>query len=57
MACNRYIPSGQLNDLWMTYKLYTDKFYENLKINRELQELDFKKNLEAKIGSAKRQKT
>ena len=43
------VPSGQLNDLWMTYKLYTDKFYENLKINRELQELDFKKNLEAKI--------
>ena len=25
------VPSGQLNDLWMTYKLYTDKFYENLK--------------------------
>lgn len=43
------VPQGKLQDLWMTYKLYTDKFYELLKINRELQDLDFKKNLDAKI--------
>lgn len=43
------VPQGKLQDLWLTYKLYTDKFYELLKINRELQELDYKRNLDAKI--------
>ncbi len=43
------VPSGKVNDLWMTYKLYTDKFYELIKINRELQDLDYRKNMEAKL--------
>lgn len=43
------VPSGKVNDLWMTYKLYTDKFYELIKINRELQDLDQRKNMEAKM--------
>lgn len=49
MAKYRPVPQGKLQDLWLTYKLYTDKFYELLKINRELQELDYKRNLDAKI--------
>lgn len=48
------VPQGKLQDLWLTYKLYTDKFYELLKINRELQELDYKRNLDAKITICER---
>lgn len=48
------VPSQQVKDLWMTYKLFTDKFYELIKINRELQELDQKKNLEIKINLCER---
>ncbi|HKR05582.1 MAG TPA: DUF349 domain-containing protein [Bacteroidia bacterium] len=43
------VPSQSMNDLWMTYKLYIEKFYDLIKINRELQDLDQKKNLEMKI--------
>lgn len=43
------VPQAKAQDLWLTYKLYTDKFYELIKINRELQELDHRKNLEMKI--------
>lgn len=43
------VPSQNMNDLWMTYKLYIEKFYDLIKINRELQDLDQKKNLEMKI--------
>ncbi len=43
------VPAANVNDLWQTYKLFTDKFYELIKRNRELQELDYKKNLEAKL--------
>lgn len=43
------VPGNKVNDLWMTYKVFTDKFYELIKINRDLQELDQRKNLEAKI--------
>jgi hypothetical protein len=44
------VPPKNVNDLWMTYKLYIEKFYDLIKINRELQELDQKKNLEMKIN-------
>ncbi len=32
-----------------TYQLYVEQFYDMVKINRELRDLDFKKNLEVKI--------
>lgn len=44
------VPSKNMNDLWMTYKLYIEKFYDLIKINRELQDLDQRKNLEMKIN-------
>ena len=47
-------PQQNVNDLWLTYKLYVDKFYELIRINKELQELDFKKNLAAKIKICER---
>ncbi len=48
------VPPQSMNDLWMTYKLYCDRFYEFIKINRELQELEMKKNLEMKMHLSER---
>ena len=48
------VPSQSVNDLWMTYKLYSDRFYEFIKINRELQDLEMKKNLEMKLQLCER---
>ena len=44
------VPNAEVKDLWMTYKLYVDKFYDLIKINRELQRLDQNKNLEIKAN-------
>ncbi len=43
------VPQQNVSDLWMNYKLYIDRFYDFIKINRELQVLDQKKNLEMKL--------
>lgn len=43
------VPYIKSQDLWMTYKHYTDSFYEFIKLNRQLQELDWRRNLEIKI--------
>jgi hypothetical protein len=48
------VPPQSVNDLWMTYKLYSDRFYEFIKINRELQDLEMKKNLEMKMHLCER---
>jgi hypothetical protein len=48
------VPPQKVNDLWMTYKLYSDRFYEFIKINRELQDLEMKKNLEMKMHLCER---
>lgn len=44
------VPYNEAQDLQLSYRHLTDKFYEYIKINRELQDLDWKKNLELKIG-------
>lgn len=36
-------------DLWETYNLYVENFYNFIKINKELRDLDLKKNYEAKL--------
>ncbi|MFI3303829.1 MAG: DUF349 domain-containing protein [Rikenellaceae bacterium] len=43
------IPAQNVRDIWERYHLYTENFYGVIKINRELRDLDLKKNLEAKI--------
>jgi len=45
----RAVPHENVQELWDSYRVYLDKFYDNLSINFELKELDRKKNLEAKI--------
>lgn len=42
-------PVAKVNELWKTYQLYTEKFYDMVKLNNEFREYDFKKNLEQKI--------
>lgn len=43
------IPQIYSKDLWETYNHHIDNFYDLLKINKELRDMDFKKNLETKI--------
>lgn len=43
------VAPAQRNEQWQRYHFLIDKFYDNLRINRELKELDLLKNLEGKI--------
>ena len=43
------VPAERANELWRNYQLYVEQFYDLLKLNSEARELDFKKNLEAKM--------
>ena len=43
------VPQQNLKDLWETYNHHVETFYDYIKINQELRDLDLKKNLEAKI--------
>ncbi len=42
------VPLQNVKDLWETYNLHTENFYNFIKINKELRDLDLKKNLAAK---------
>jgi pterin-4a-carbinolamine dehydratase len=42
------IPQEKANELWKNYQLYSEKFYDILKLNNEFREYDFKKNLAIK---------
>ena len=42
------IPAGKVNEVWKSYQLHMEKFYDLLKLNNEFREYDFKKNLEIK---------
>ena len=42
------VPAPKASDLWRNYQLYVEQFYDMLKLNSELREYDFKKNLEIK---------
>ena len=43
------VPQQKLKDLWNTYHHHVEKFYDYVNINKELRDLDLKKNLEIKI--------
>ena len=42
------VPATRANELWKTYQLYVEQYYDQLKLNNEFREYDFKKNLEIK---------
>jgi hypothetical protein len=43
------VPQAKLKDLWDTYHHHVENFYDFIKINKELRDLDLKKNLESKM--------
>ena len=42
------VPASSDSDIWKRYQLANEKFYDLLKINKELRDYDFRKNLEIK---------
>lgn len=44
------VPQQQVKDLWETYNLHVENFYNFIKINKELRNLDLKKNYEQKVA-------
>ncbi len=43
------VPQQNVKDLWETYHHHVEAFYDYIRINQELRDLDLKKNLESKI--------
>lgn len=43
------VPQAKMKNLWDTYHFHVENFYDYIKINKELRDLDLKKNLEIKI--------
>ncbi|MCK5839119.1 MAG: DUF349 domain-containing protein, partial [Bacteroidales bacterium] len=43
------VPKNEVNNLWQSYHFLVEKFFDRVKINKELKDLDLKKNLERKI--------
>ncbi len=43
------VPQAALKDLWENYHHTVEVFYDYIKINKELRDLDLKKNLESKV--------
>ena len=44
------VPQSKMKNLWDTYHFHVENFYDYIKINRELRDLDLRKNLEIKIN-------
>ncbi len=44
------VPQQYVKDLWKTYNLHVENFYDFIKINKELRDLDLKKNYEQKVA-------
>lgn len=48
------VPQARVKDVYETYQHYVERFYDYVKLNNELRDLDFKKNLEAKTALCER---
>nr|WP_255491102.1 DUF349 domain-containing protein [Dysgonomonas sp. 520] len=44
----KLVPASEANNLWKSYQIYSEKFYDLVKINNEFRDYDFKKNMELK---------
>lgn len=53
----KQVPAAKVNELWKSYQLYTEKFYDMLKLNNEFREYDFKKTWKPNCICAKPPKT
>ena len=47
------VPAADDKALWKEFQTVTEQFYDSLKINKQLRDLDFKKNLESKENLCK----
>jgi hypothetical protein len=43
------VPQSEINNLWQSYHFLVEMFFDKVKINKELRDLDLKKNLELKV--------
>ena len=43
-----YVPANRSTDLWHSYHHHVELFYDYIKLNKDLRDLDFKRNLEEK---------
>ena len=48
------VPVGELNNLWQNYHFLVEKFFDKVRINKELRDLDLKKNMELKLELCKK---
>lgn len=44
------VPQEHVSELWKNYQIYSEKFYDIIKINNQFRDYDFKKNLEMKMA-------
>jgi hypothetical protein len=44
------VPATELSNLWQNYHFYVDRFFDKVRMNKELRDLDLKKNFESKIA-------
>ena len=49
-----FVPITEKNHLWQTYYHHVELFYDYIKINKDLRDLDFKRNLEEKTTICKK---
>ncbi len=46
----KLVPEEHATELWREYQIYSEKFYDLIKINNQFRDYDFKKNLELKTA-------
>ncbi|MDR2968347.1 MAG: DUF349 domain-containing protein [Tannerellaceae bacterium] len=46
----KQVPQEHAAELWRNYQIYSEKFYDIIKINNQFRDYDFKKNLELKTA-------
>ena len=51
------VPQANVSELWENYHLQVENFYNYIKINKELRDLDLKHNLEIKTGLCEQAET
>jgi hypothetical protein len=44
------VPQEHANELWKNYQVYSERFYDLIKINSQFRDYDFKKNMEFKTA-------
>ncbi|MCR4964801.1 MAG: DUF349 domain-containing protein [Bacteroidales bacterium] len=51
------VPQTESSTLWQNYHFYVEKFFDILRINKEMRTLDLKKNLESKVELCEKAET